>query len=67
MACLERAVEARDTLLPWLGLMPLFDRFRGHAGFKSVMERVGLLNRGSGGEAGGGLPPGESPSPRTVA
>jgi TolB-like protein/Flp pilus assembly protein TadD len=40
--CLERAVEERDVLLPWLKFMPAFDRLHGHPRFDAILARLGL-------------------------
>jgi tetratricopeptide (TPR) repeat protein len=43
---LERAVNERDVMLPWLELMPCFDRLHGHPRFERVFHRLGLPMRG---------------------
>jgi TolB-like protein/Flp pilus assembly protein TadD len=40
--CLERGVEERDVLLPWLKFMPCFDRLHPHPRFQAVLRRLGL-------------------------
>lgn len=40
--CLERAVEERDALLPWLKFLPAFDRLHGHTRFQSILAALGL-------------------------
>ena len=40
--CLERGVEERDVLLPWLGFLPCFDRLHQHPRFQAVIRRIGL-------------------------
>jgi TolB-like protein/tetratricopeptide (TPR) repeat protein len=39
---LERGVEERDVLLPWLKSMPCFDRLHRHPRFQAILARVGL-------------------------
>jgi TolB-like protein/Flp pilus assembly protein TadD len=39
---LERAVDERDALLPWLKFMPCFDHLHGHPRFRAVLRRLGL-------------------------
>jgi TolB-like protein/Tfp pilus assembly protein PilF len=39
---LGRCVEERDALLPWLGVMPAFDRVRPDPRFQAVLKRIGL-------------------------
>jgi len=41
-AWLGRCVEERDALLPWLKVMPAFDRVRPDPRFQAVLARVGL-------------------------
>jgi TolB-like protein/Flp pilus assembly protein TadD len=48
---LERAVDERDALLPWLKFMPCFDRLHGHPRFRAVLQRLGLLEPSVRGEA----------------
>jgi tetratricopeptide (TPR) repeat protein len=43
---LERAVDERDVMLPWLEVMPCFDRLHGHPRFERVLDRLGLPGRG---------------------
>jgi Flp pilus assembly protein TadD len=39
---LERCVEERDVLLPWLGVMPAFDGVRPDPRFQAVLAKIGL-------------------------
>jgi TolB-like protein/Tfp pilus assembly protein PilF len=39
---LERSVDERDALLPWLRFMPCFDRLHGSPRFRTVVRRLGL-------------------------
>lgn len=41
-ACLDRCVEERDAMLPWLKFMPAFDRVRPGVRFQRVLGKVGL-------------------------
>lgn len=41
-ACLDRCVEERDALLPWLKFMPAFDRVRRDPRFRTVLAKIGL-------------------------
>jgi TolB-like protein/Flp pilus assembly protein TadD len=40
--CLERGVDERDVLLPWLKFMPCFDRLQAQPRFQAVLQRLGL-------------------------
>lgn len=40
---LGRCVEERDALLPWLGVMPAFDRVRPDPRFQALLAKIGLL------------------------
>jgi TolB-like protein/Flp pilus assembly protein TadD len=40
--CLERAVDERDVLLPWLKFMPCFDRLHAHPRFQAILQGLGL-------------------------
>ncbi len=40
--CLERGLEDRDVLLPWLKHMPCFDRLHSHPRFQAILSRVRL-------------------------
>jgi TolB-like protein/Flp pilus assembly protein TadD len=42
LASLERAVDERDALLPWMKFMPCFDHLHGHPRFQAVLGRLGL-------------------------
>jgi TolB-like protein/Flp pilus assembly protein TadD len=42
--CLERGVEERDVLLPWVKFMPPFDRFHSNPRFQAVLARLGLYS-----------------------
>ncbi|MGE5358910.1 MAG: winged helix-turn-helix domain-containing tetratricopeptide repeat protein [Bacteroidales bacterium] len=39
---LERGIDERDVLLPWLKFMPPFDRLHTHPRFQAVLGRLGL-------------------------
>lgn len=39
---LEQAYRERSSSMPFLGVTPVFDRLRGHAGMQALMARVGL-------------------------
>jgi len=39
---LERCVEERDVLLPWLKVMPAFDRVRHDPRFQALLTKIGL-------------------------
>ena len=39
---LERCVDERDALMPWIKFLPCLDRLRSHPRFESVLARVGL-------------------------
>jgi len=39
---LERGVDERDALLPWLKFMPCFDRLHRDQRFRSILARLGL-------------------------
>jgi serine/threonine-protein kinase len=41
-ACLDRCVEERDALLPWIKVMPEFQRVRPDPRFRAVLGRIGL-------------------------
>ena len=41
LECLERGLEERDVLLPWLRFMPLFDRLHSHPRFQAILSRIG--------------------------
>jgi TolB-like protein/Flp pilus assembly protein TadD len=42
LECLERAVDDRDVLLPWMKFMPAFGRLRTTPRFEAMLARLGL-------------------------
>jgi hypothetical protein len=42
LECLERSVEERDPVLPWIKFMPTFDRLHSHPRFQAILSRLGL-------------------------
>jgi len=42
---LERGVEERDALLPWLKFLPYFDRLHPDPRFQNLLRRIGLPER----------------------
>ena len=47
---LERAVDERDAMLPWLRFMPCFDGLHAQPRFRTVLGRIGLLPPSPAGE-----------------
>lgn len=41
---LDRCVEDRDAIVPWMKHMPCFDRLRPHHRFQEFLQRVGLAD-----------------------